>query len=199
MITSFKTIAEPARDLFKEKASKFHALAYPVATEEEVKEILSKVKKEFFDSSHICYAYVLKPDKSLFRVNDAGEPSNTAGKPILGQITAFDLTNVLVIVVRYFGGTKLGVGGLIQAYKTAAHMVLTKVMIIEREIMYNWEVECTYENLSHILKTVKTLKGVILKNDQAETCKLVCSIPVLTMDSFLASIQLNIVSVNKHE
>ncbi|HLP10648.1 MAG TPA: YigZ family protein [Flavobacteriales bacterium] len=195
MTSSYKTIQEPVRDLFKEKASKFHALAYPVSSEEEVKEILDAVKKEFYDSRHVCYAYVLGAGKEIFRVNDAGEPSNTAGKPILGQITAFDLTNVLVIVVRYFGGTKLGVGGLIQAYKTSAQMVLGKSHIIEKNVTKRFVVESTYENLSLILKSIKSAKGNIIANEQTELCKVTCEIPVLCVEQFKNEVSLKILSL----
>lgn len=119
----------PAEGLYKEKGSKFIALAMPVHTEEEVKEALVSIRKKYFDARHHCYAWVLGPKKELFRANDDGEPSGSAGKPILNQIYSADVTNVLLVVVRYFGGVKLGVSGLVNAYKTAAREALSQADI----------------------------------------------------------------------
>src|SRR5690606_7725476 len=119
MDDGYRTIAQPAEGLYKEKGSKFIALAYPVYTEEEIKDRLAELRKKYYDARHHCYAYMLGADKSRYRANDDGEPNHSAGDPILGQIRSADLSNVLVVVVRYFGGTKLGVSGLITAYKTA--------------------------------------------------------------------------------
>ena len=119
-VDEYLTISKPSEGLFKDRGSKFIAFAYPVSTEEEIKEIQEKLRSDYHDARHHCYAYMLGKDKNVFRANDDGEPSSTAGKPILGQIKSYDLTNILIIVIRYFGGTKLGVSGLINAYKTAA-------------------------------------------------------------------------------
>ncbi|MDX9797522.1 MAG: YigZ family protein, partial [Bacteroidales bacterium] len=131
---TYLTIEDRAEGVYKEKGSKFISLAFPITTQEEIKEIVKDIKKEYFDAHHHCYAYILGHDKSVFRMNDDGEPSSTAGKPIYGQLLSRDLTNVLVVVVRYFGGTKLGVSGLIQAYKQASIDVLDNAKIIERTI-----------------------------------------------------------------
>lgn len=121
---SYKTITGRGEGLYKEKGSKFIAIAFHVESEDEVKQKLAEVRKEFFDARHHCYAYVIGADKSLFRANDDGEPSGSAGKPILNQIYSYELTNVLVVVVRYFGGVKLGVSGLVTAYKVASREAL---------------------------------------------------------------------------
>src|SRR6478736_3309084 len=133
---SYLTISQTADELYKDKGSKFLAFAFPVKSESEIKKKLTSLKKEHPSASHHCYAWRLGADKAAFRANDDGEPSNTAGKPILMQIQAKDLTNVLIVVVRYFGGTLLGVGGLINAYKQAALNVLNKTTIIEQFIFF---------------------------------------------------------------
>jgi uncharacterized YigZ family protein len=134
MIDHYKTIAGPSTGEFKDRGSKFFAYAFPVFTEEEWQEELEAVKKEHFKARHHCYAYRLGVDQNNFRANDDGEPSGTAGRPILGQIDSFELTNVLIIVVRYFGGTKLGTSGLINAYKLSAAAALDNATIEERLI-----------------------------------------------------------------
>ena len=199
MIHRYKTIANSCEELYKENASKFFALLFPVSNEEEVKSIITKVKKEYYDSRHVCYAYVLGYKKEIWRLNDAGEPSNTAGKPILGQLTSFDVTNVLLIVVRYFGGTKLGVGGLIQAYKTSAQMVLEKAVIIEKNILTKYEIITTYENFSSILKYIKQVDGEIMLNEQNELCRIICEIPLMNNDKFNDLIKLKYNSITKNE
>lgn len=194
---NYKTIETKYTALFKEKSSKFFSLLFPVSTEEDVKLILTQVKKEYYDSRHVCYAYVLGNKKEIWRVNDAGEPSKTAGKPILGQITAFDLTNILVIVVRYFGGTKLGVGGLIQAYKTSAQMVLEKAIIIEKDVLIDYEINFSFKNLSPIMKNIKSVNGKIIINEQDELCLILCKIPMANENKFLSLVKLNYLSIYK--
>ena len=132
---TYKTLAAPTEEvMFKEKNSKFYGYAFPIETEEEVKPILEKIKKQHYTARHWCYAFQIGTSKIYFRANDDGEPNNSAGMPIYGQIQSFELTNVLVVVVRYFGGIKLGVGGLVQAYKTGAQMALEVAEIEERTI-----------------------------------------------------------------
>ena len=130
----YKTIAVPAEAVFKEKRSKFLAFAYPVENEAEIKEKMAFLKKKYHDAQHYCYAYILGADKSAYRMNDDGEPSGTAGRPIHGQLLSKELTNVLVAVVRYFGGVKLGTGGLRIAYKLAAKEVLDNATIITKSV-----------------------------------------------------------------
>ena len=131
-MADFLTIQKKSEGIYKEKGSKFIAYAYPIKTEEEVRPLLKSLKKEYYDARHHCYAFVLGKDKKRFRAADDGEPSNSAGAPILGQIRSLDLTNVLVVVVRYFGGTKLGVPGLITAYREAAKDALNQSTIVGR-------------------------------------------------------------------
>ena len=131
---TFKTIAAPAEAIYKEKRSKFLAFAYPVENEAEIKEKISFLKKKYHDARHHCYAYILGANKATFRMNDDGEPSGTAGRPIHGQLLSKDVVNVLIVVVRYFGGVKLGTGGLRIAYKLAAKEVLENVTIIEKNV-----------------------------------------------------------------
>ena len=131
---TIKTIAAPAEAVFKEKRSKFLAFAYPVENEAEIKEKIAFLKKKYHDARHHCYAYILGADKSAYRMNDDGEPSGTAGRPIHGQLLSKEVTNVLIVVVRYFGGIKLGTGGLRVAYKLAAKEVMDSAIIIEKFI-----------------------------------------------------------------
>ena len=128
----YKTIAEPSQGSFRDKGSKFLAFAFPAASEQEVKQHLEALRKQYYDATHHCYAYVLGFDKSAYRFNDDGEPSGTAGRPIYGQLLSADLTNTLMVVVRYYGGTNLGVPGLIHAYKTAALEAINHATILNK-------------------------------------------------------------------
>jgi uncharacterized YigZ family protein len=159
---TYQTIAVPAEGIFKDKGSKFIAYIFPVISEAEIKEIIVKLKKEHHTARHHCYAYRLMPDKSVFRSNDDGEPSGTAGKPILGQIQSNDLTDVLIVVVRYFGGTLLGVSGLIKAYKSAALDAINNSEIIIKTINETIEITCTYEQLNNVMRIVKQENLIIL-------------------------------------
>ncbi len=152
---TYRTIAAPSEDMYKVKGSKHFAFAYPVYSLDEIKEILEHLRKEHFSARHHCYAYRLGLDKKVFRANDDGEPSNTAGKPILGQIQSYDLTNILIVVIRYFGGTKLGVGGLIDAYKTASKMAIEQANIIEKQVKNHYKIGFKYEHMSHVMKYLK--------------------------------------------
>jgi len=152
---TYRTIAANSRLIYKEKNSKFISLAIPVNTEIEVNRRLRAIKKEFHDANHHCYAYRLGYDKNIYRYNDDGEPSGTAGKSIFGQILSFDLTNLLIVVVRYFGGTKLGVSGLINAYKTAARNLLTDSIIITKTIDETYNIAFDYENMNLVMKILK--------------------------------------------
>jgi uncharacterized YigZ family protein len=132
---SYRTIARPSEGEYKEKGSRFLGFAFPVSTEEEIKGHITFLRKKYFDARHHCYAWMLGADRKLFRAFDDGEPNHSAGDPILGQIRSKGLTNVLVVIVRYFGGVKLGVGGLISAYRTAAEEALNKAEVIEQDVM----------------------------------------------------------------
>ncbi|HJH60192.1 MAG TPA: YigZ family protein [Bacteroidetes bacterium] len=151
----YKVITTVGEGLYKEKGSKFYAFCYPVITEEEVKTIMSDVKKKFFDARHHCYAFMIGPNKSCYRSSDDGEPSGTAGKPILNQILSKDVTNVLVVVVRYFGGVKLGVPGLINAYKTAAREALDNATVIEKTVDDVYSLEFDYPLMNEVMRVLK--------------------------------------------
>lgn len=152
---TFKTIAGPSEGVYREKGSKFIALAFPVETEAEVKEKLAEIQKQYFDARHHCYSYILGPNKDAYRLNDNGEPSGTAGRPIHGQLLSKDLTNTLVIVVRYFGGIKLGVSGLINAYKTAAKDALDAATIIEKTMDESYKVSFDYSVMNSVMQLLK--------------------------------------------
>ena len=155
MEDTYKTIDAPAEGLYKEKGSKFIALAYPVYTEEEVKDIVAELKKQYYDARHHCYAYSLGADKGRFRANDDGEPNHSVGDPILGQIRSADLSNILIVVVRYFGGTKLGVSGLINAYKTAAADALANATVVEKHETALLQVLYAYPQMNDVMGLVK--------------------------------------------
>ena len=152
---TYKTIAGPSEGIYREKGSKFIALAFPVETEAEVKEKLAEIQKQYFDARHHCYSYILGPNKDAYRLNDNGEPSGTAGRPIHGQLLSKDLTNTLVIVVRYFGGIKLGVSGLINAYKTAAKDALDHATIIEKTVDETYKVSFDYSVMNSVMQLLK--------------------------------------------
>jgi len=160
MEDTFKTIIKPAEGLFKDKGSKFIALAFPVESEEQIRSIIQQIRKEHHSARHHCYAWRLGSDKSVFRANDDGEPSSTAGKPILGQIQSFDLTNILIVVVRYFGGTLLGVSGLINAYRNAASDAILQAEIIEKLVEKKLLIEFDYLVLNEVMKIFKEEKLV---------------------------------------
>lgn len=153
----YLTIEKPATGSFKSKGSRFLSFAYPVEKEAEIQKILTSLRKEHFDARHHCFAWRLGTDSMKYRANDDGEPTHSAGKPILGQIQAFGLTNILVVVVRYFGGTLLGVGGLIQAYKAAAMDALNKTTIKEKFLTGKYRVSFPYSATNLIMKVVKQL------------------------------------------
>jgi uncharacterized YigZ family protein len=153
----YHTIGAPSEGIFKQKGSKFLAFAYPVGTEEEIRERLAELRKTYHDARHHCYAWRLGPELKHFRSYDDGEPAGSAGNPILGQIRSKNLTNVLVVVVRYFGGTLLGVGGLIHAYRSATSDALERSSIVERKVYSSWEVRFSYPAMNSVMKLVKEL------------------------------------------
>jgi uncharacterized YigZ family protein len=170
---TYKTIAFPSEEiLFKEKNSKFFGYAYPVTSEEEIKNHLDLLRKKHYGAVHFCYAYQIGTDKIQFRANDDGEPSNTAGAPIYGQIQSFGLTNILVVVVRFFGGIKLGVGGLISAYRTSAQMALEVSEIIERTIDIHYIVSFDYKNMNKVMRVIKEKNLEIITQKMNESCEI---------------------------
>ncbi len=158
MEDTYKTIEKPSEGLFKDKGSKFISFAFTVNSEDEIREIVQSIKKEHHSARHHCYAWRLGAEKLLFRANDDGEPSSTAGKPILGQIQSFDLTNILIVVVRYFGGTLLGVSGLINAYRNAALDAIIRAEIVEKLVEKWLLVEFDYGAMNEVMKIFKDEK-----------------------------------------
>lgn len=167
---TYKTIAAPAESVYTEKRSKFIAIALPVRTLAEIKAYLDEYQKKYYDSRHVCYAYMLGAERKEFRANDNGEPSGTAGKPILGQINSNELTDILVIVVRYFGGIKLGTSGLIVAYKTAAAQALSEAQIIEKTVDEQVTVVFEYPFMNDIMRIVKEESPEILNQSYDMDC-----------------------------
>ncbi|PZX92940.1 YigZ family protein [Flavobacterium aquariorum] len=159
MKDTYNTIAFPSEEsLFKEKSSKFFGYAFPIESEEEVKPIIEILKKRHPHAVHYCYAYQIGTETIQYRANDDGEPSNTAGAPIYGQIQSFGLTNVLIVVVRIYGGIKLGVGGLISAYKTSAQITLESCEIIEKTIDIPFQISFDYKNMNKVMRVIKEKK-----------------------------------------
>jgi len=169
---TYKTISEESKGTYKEKGSKFLAFAFPVMSEEEIKRKLAILRKEFHDARHHCYAYRLGYDKSVFRINDDGEPSGTAGRPIYGQIVSHDLTRILIVVIRYFGGIKLGVPGLINAYKTATKDALDQTTIITKTILEEYQVRFDYTVMNNVMKILKEEDAVIISQEFENSCRL---------------------------
>ncbi len=170
-ITKYLSILTPQTGLYKEKGSKFISFVFPVNSEAEIKEAIDNLKKEYFDARHHCYAWILGPNKAQFRSNDDGEPAGTAGKPIFNQLLSKDLTNILVVVIRYFGGIKLGVPGLINAYKQATIDVLDKSEIVECLIPSYAMVYFNYSNMSEVMKVVKRVDASIHLTEYLSDCR----------------------------
>jgi uncharacterized YigZ family protein len=169
---TYKTISEPTEGIYKEKGSKFLAYAYPIRTEDEVKEHVQKLKKEYFDARHHCYAYRLGGKGEQFRTNDDGEPSGTAGKPIFGQLLSHELTNILVVVIRYFGGIKLGTSGLIYAYKTATVDAIANAEIVERTIDEQLSISFGYTAMNDVMRIIKEEQPDIISQQLDMVCKI---------------------------
>lgn len=176
MTDTYKTIASPSEEtLFKEKNSKFFGYAFPVTSEEEIKSHLEILRKQHYGAVHYCYAFQIGTDKIQFRANDDGEPSNTAGTPIYGQIQSFGVTNVLIVVVRYFGGVKLGVGGLISAYRASAQMALEASEIIEKTINIDYNITFDYKNMNKVMRVIKEKNLEIISQKMELGCEIVIS------------------------
>ena len=173
---SYKTIARPAETTYRQLSSKFLVYAYPVETEAEIKEYLDALRKRWFDATHHCYAWRLGAKGEHFRANDDGEPSSTAGKPILGQLLSQEITNCLVVVVRYFGGTKLGVPGLIAAYKESTALVLSECEIVERTVDVVVEVSFSYVVMNDVMRIVKDMQPKVVDQVFDNLCTMTLSI-----------------------
>ena len=152
---TYKTIESSSQGIYKEKGSRFVSFAIPVSDQEEIKPIIDKIRKDNHEARHHCYAYMLGHERIIWRVNDDGEPSGTAGRPILGQINSFDLTNLIIVVCRYFGGTLLGVSGLINAYRSAAASALQNALITERTIREYYEIKYPYFSMNDVMRILK--------------------------------------------
>jgi uncharacterized YigZ family protein len=174
---TYRTITRPSKEvLFKDRGSKFFGYAFPVTNEDEIKDHLNQLKQEHFNARHWCYAWQLGEDYSSYRVNDDGEPSNSAGMPIYGQIKSSELTQILIVVVRYFGGTKLGVGGLINAYRTAAKEAIEVTKIVKKTIDHDFLLTFGYPEMNTVMRIIKE-HSIAIKNQQLELdCRIVISV-----------------------
>ncbi len=175
MVENYMTLADKSEGIYREKGSKFIALAYPVGSVDEIKDILALLRKRYYDARHVCYAYMLGPERTEFRSSDDGEPSGTAGRPILGQINSRQLTDVLVVVVRYFGGVLLGTGGLITAYKDAAADALEHASIVERRVETALTISFEYPMMNEVLRRIREHNARLI----AQELKLECTLQVL--------------------
>jgi len=176
MPDTFLTLKGESQGIYKEKGSKFLAFAYPVGNEEEIKQKISILKKKFHDARHHCYAYILGREGQNSRANDDGEPGHSAGDPILGQIRSHNLTNVLIVVVRYFGGTKLGVGGLVSAYKTAAFEALSANEIVSEIVMAKIKFEFDYLDMNEVMLLIKDKDLKVLQQQFGVSCDMTLAI-----------------------
>lgn len=189
MSDCIRTLRRPSEGIYKEKGSKFLSFAMPVSSETEVKQIIETFRKRFYDARHVCYAYVLGEEKNQYRAYDDGEPSGTAGRPILGQIHSYELTNVLIIVVRYFGGVLLGTGGLTHAYKQSATDALANNEIREEEIRQTMQLSFDYEQMPQVMSAIKAWHVTIQEQQFESTCHMVISIPRTETATFLSKVQ----------
>ena len=187
---SYHTIEGPSQGVYKEKGSKFLAFAYPVDSEIEIKEKIDALKKGYFDARHHCFAWVLGADKARFRSFDDGEPNHSAGDPILGKIRSAGLTNILVVVVRYFGGVKLGVGGLVTAYKTAAEDALSNAQVIEKVVTEQLQITFEYDITSEVMRLLKEMDVTILGQDFTDRTNLKISFPLQVRDQLQSRLEL---------
>lgn len=185
----YKSIAAPSRGLFKDNGSRFIAFAYPVESAGEVKDIVDSLKKEYHDARHHCYAYRLGHTGDVFRINDDGEPSGSAGRPILGQIDSLGLSDVLVVVVRYFGGIKLGIPGLIRAYKTSTADALSQAEIIPKTASKCFSIGFDYLNMNQVMKVLKEMELPQSGQDFGERCSLTTKVRLSEVDNFVKKLQ----------
>lgn len=173
---SYLTIQTPSTGTYKESGSKFLAFAIPVQSESEIKEHLELLRKKYYDATHCCYAWILGSERDRFRSFDDGEPNHSAGDPILGQIRSRQLTNILVVVVRYFGGTKLGVGGLAQAYKLGAEAALNYASIVEKQVQVFYSLSFPYLVMPEVMKLLKDSEASTVNQHYQELCELTVSV-----------------------
>ena len=177
MNDTYKTITKPSKEiLFKDKNSKFFGYAFPVKSEEDIKSKIENLKKQHHSARHWCYAYQIGTEDFSYRANDDGEPNNSAGMPIYGQIQSFEVTNILIVVVRYFGGVKLGVGGLINAYKTAAQLALENSKIITKTINLDYLIKFDYKNMNKVMRIIKEKQLKIVNQKLELNCEIHISV-----------------------
>ena len=185
----YKTIDEPSEGIFRDKGSKFIAYAYPFKDENKVKEIIAELKSMHPKARHHCWAYRLTPDRTVFRVNDDGEPSGTAGRPILNVLLSMDVTNIMVVVVRYFGGTLLGVPGLINAYKSATQEALQIAEIVEKTVNDVYEVTFDYIQMNDVMRIIKETEVFVLSQDFDTKCKITFEIRKLQVNEVIGRME----------
>lgn len=188
-MTTFNTIEKPSSAEFKDRGSKFIAYTFPVSSAEDFKARLNDIKKEHPKATHHCFAYRLGTDGNTFRVSDDGEPSGSAGRPILGQIDSKQLTNTLVIVVRYFGGTLLGVPGLINAYRSATAMALQLTPVVPKPVTARYTLQFDYTMMNEVMAVIKTCQCNIVLNEAQLFCKVIVEVPLSRLDEFLFRIE----------
>ena len=189
ILDTYKTIITSYEGIYKEKGSKFLAFAIPINSADEVKEIVKSYRKEYYDARHVCYSYMLGNDRKYFRVNDDGEPSGTAGRPILGQINSRELTNILIIVVRYFGGILLGTGGLAIAYKEAASDALNHAEIIEKTVDFSISINFDYLQINDVMRVIKDTNTLIISRTFNNRCVMQLTIRKLDLDVLLKKLE----------
>jgi len=185
---TYKTIAAPASGVFKDKGSKFLAFSFPVENEKEIKQHIQQLKKEYFDARHHCYAYRLGLNGKFWRANDDGEPSSTGGKPILGQLLSLELTNVLVVVVRYFGGIQLGVPGLIKAYRSATADALAQAQIVEKTAKEILMLNFSYLEMNKVMKIIKEEELEIIAQHFDNECEIKIAVPLSNKDKIISKL-----------
>ena len=188
MTDTYKTILTPSEGIYKEKGSKFLSFAFPVNSIDEVKELVKTFKKDYYDARHVCYAYMIGTELKEWRANDDGEPSGTAGRPIVGQINSRELTNILVIVVRYFGGILLGTGGLTVAYKEATSDALNQAEIIEKTVNCKFTIHFEYTLMNNVMRIVKETNALILEQSYENECFMILSIRQQEVDFLKAKL-----------
>ena len=189
MIDIYKTIKEKSEGTYTELRSKFLAFAHPVSTVEEAMALVEQYQKKYYDARHVCWAYMIGADRETFRSNDNGEPSGTAGKPILGQINSNELTDIIILVVRYFGGVKLGTSGLIVAYRTAAAEAIAAATIEERQVEATYDFSFEYPLMTAVMKVVRDMNAHILEQSYDMDCRMSVSIRKGLLDELKTRIQ----------
>jgi len=191
MKDKYCTIKDCSQGYYTEKGSKFISFAFNVNSEQEIKEHLNELKKKYHDARHHVFAYILGYEHENYRANDDGEPSNRSGMPVLGQLRSYNLTNVLIVVVRYFGGTKLGIPGLINAYRSAAKGAIENAEIVEKSITQSYVITCDYQDINFVMKSIKDFNAEIKMQNFQEICKITFEINISLQKDFINTIKQN--------